>query len=94
MPTVMTMHWSEVSKEQYDRARREVNWEGQPAEGGKFHVAWFGSDGLHVVDVWESPQHFQRFAESRLMPVVQKIGIKSQPKVEFSETHAVFNPEA
>jgi hypothetical protein len=92
MPTIMQMHWPEVSKEQYDQARQEVNWENQPADGGKFHVAWFPGDGLHVMDVWESAAHFQRFVEQRLMPGVAKLGIKGQPKVQLSETHAVWSP--
>jgi hypothetical protein len=92
MATVMQMHWAEVTREQYEAARREINWEGAPADGGLFHVSWFGKDGLHVTDVWESPQHFQRFAEQRLMPGVAKLGIKGQPAVEFSEAHAVYFP--
>jgi hypothetical protein len=92
MATIMMMHWPEVTKAIYEAARKEVNWEGDPAPGGKFHASWFANDGLHVMDVWESPQHFQRFVETRLGPVTQKLGLKTQPKVEFAEAHAVFVP--
>jgi hypothetical protein len=92
MATVMMMHWPEVSKEQYEKARKEVNWEGNVPNGAKFHVAWFGQDGLRVLDLWESQQEFERFVEQRLMPAVQKIGIQGQPKVEFAEAHAIFAP--
>ena len=93
MATVMLMHWPEVTKEQYEAARSEVNWEGDVAKGGKFHVSWFGKDGLHVLDLWDSPQDFQRFVETRLGPVTAKLGIKTQPKVEFAETHRIFAPD-
>jgi hypothetical protein len=92
MATVMLMHWPEVSREQYEHARREINWEGNVPQGAKFHVAWFGDDGFHVLDLWESAEEFQRFTEERLMPGVQKIGIQGQPRVEFAEAHAVFAP--
>ena len=92
MATVMSMHWPEVSKDEYEKARKEVNWEGNTPNGAKFHVAWFGSDGLRVLDLWESQQDFQHFVERRLMPAVQKLGIKGQPKVEFAEAHAIFAP--
>jgi len=92
MATIMLMHWPEVSKEQYEQVRREVNWEGEAPDGGKFHVAWFGQDGLHVLDLWESQEQFQTFAQNRLMPGVQRAGIPGQPKVEFAESHAVFAP--
>ena len=92
MATVMTMYWPEVSLEQYDQARKEINWEGNTPQGAKFHVAWMGTDGFHVLDLWDSPEDFQRFTEQRLMPGIQKIGIQGQPKVEMFEAHAVFAP--
>jgi hypothetical protein len=92
MAFVMTMHWPEVTKDLYESARKEVNWEGQPAEGGKFHTAWFAPDGFHVLDLWESPAHFQRFAETRLIPVTSKLGLTTQPKVEFHPAHSIFAP--
>src|SRR5256885_1658653 len=50
------------------------------------------ADGLHVLDLWDSAPHFQRFLETRLMPVVQRIGVKGQPRVEMNEAHAIFAP--
>jgi hypothetical protein len=41
--------------------------------------------------VWESPEHFQRFAEERLMPVVREIGIEDEPEVTFYPVQAIFN---
>ena len=92
MPTVMSMHWPEVTREQYEAARKEVNWEGNTPEGAKFHVAWFADDGFRVLDLWETPQQFQRFVSERLMPGVQKVGIQGQPNVQLSESHALFVP--
>jgi hypothetical protein len=92
MATVMLMHWPEVSLEQYDKARKEINWEGNTPKGAKFHVAWMGKDGFHVLDIWESREEFERFVQDRLMPGVQKVGIQGQPKVEFEEAYAIFAP--
>jgi hypothetical protein len=92
MAIVMQMHWPEVSKDQYEQVRKLVAWETQVPKGAKYHVAWFGKDGFHVIDVWASAQEFNAFLESRLMPGVQKAGIKGQPKVEISDAHATFAP--
>jgi len=92
MATVMLMHWPEVSVPEYERTRKEVNWEGNAPKGAKFHVAWFGSDGFHVLDLWDSQAEFERFVDQRLMPAVKRIGIKGQPKVSFEEAHAIFAP--
>src|SRR2546426_51423 len=94
MAVVMVMHWPEVTGEQYEEARRRVDWEGDQPEGGLGHIAWF-EDGLRVVDVWESPADFERFGTERLMPVVKgELGLESEPDVRFASLHAHFVPEA
>lgn len=92
MPTVMSMHWPEVSREQYEAVRKEVNWEGNTPAGAKLHVSWFADDGFHVLDLWETPQDFQKFVDERLTPGVQKVGVQGEPHVSISESHAVFAP--
>ena len=92
MATVMLMHWPEVTKEQYEQVRTDVRWETDKPAGAKFHTAWFADDGLHVFDLWDSPQHFQNFVNTRLGPATQRIGIKGQPKVDLSDAHAIFAP--
>lgn len=93
MSTVMLMSWPEVSEEQYQQARKEINWEGDTPRGAKFHVAWMGDDGFHVLDLWESEDLFEKFVQERLMPGVQKLGIKGQPKVSFADPLSVFAPD-
>ena len=95
MATVMRMHWSGVTPEQYDQVCTEVDWEGQPADGGRLHIAGFDDDGLNVVDVWDSPEAFQRFADERLGPVTERIlGAGNEPEVAFYPLHAVWSPSA
>jgi hypothetical protein len=92
MATVMSMKWHNITKQDYERVRKEANWEGDHPRGGKYHVAWFTPDGLCVLDVWDSHQDFEHFAQTRLMPAVQRLGIEGQPQVEFHEAHATFAP--
>jgi hypothetical protein len=90
----MQMKWPEITPEEYDRAREAVDWEGDVPAGAIFHVSWF-EDGLRVIDVWESAEDFNRFANDRLMPKLQELGIGStQPDVQFHEAHAYFDPQA
>jgi hypothetical protein len=68
---------------------------GRAATGGLTHIAWFEGDELHVVDVWESAEDFQRFVDGRLMPVVKgELGLEGEPEVTITEAHAHFVPEA
>ena len=94
MATVMEMKWPSISRDDYERAREAVNWEGDLPQGAILHVSWF-EDGLRVLDVWESQQDFERFGNERLMPKLQELGIGSdQPEVQFHDAHAYFAPVA
>ena len=92
MRTIMLMEWDGVSPEQYDAARDVVNWEGNVPDGAVLHVAAFSDKGLRVTDIWESPEDFQRFVQTRLMPGVQQLGIQGEPKVELYPVHGLFTP--
>ncbi len=61
------------TKEIYENARKEVNWEGNPPPGLIFHAASFDNSGIfHVSDVWESEDQWNNFLNTRLMPYMQK----------------------
>jgi hypothetical protein len=94
MASVMQMRWQGVTQEQYDALRPIVRWETDQPDGAYFHVAYFDEGGINVVDVWESPGHFDRFMQERLGPGVQQVGIAGEPDVTWHEAHAVYNPEA
>jgi hypothetical protein len=90
--TVMKMRWDGISEANYDEASTRVRWEQDTPDGAIFHVAWFTNGGINVIDVWESEQAFNNFAEQRLMPVVKgELGFPGEPQVEFSQAHRVFD---
>lgn len=88
----MLMQWPGVTKEQYEQARKIVNWEGDPAPGGLIHIASFDKNGLRVTDVWQTAEQFNHFVEHRLMPGVAQVGVQGQPSVEILPVHEVFTP--
>jgi hypothetical protein len=92
MPTVMSMRWKGVTPEQYEAGRKLIDWEGNRPDGAMLHIATFADGELRVVDLWESPEQFNKFAESRLMPGVKQIGIEGEPEVELKEAHNVWAP--
>jgi|EndMetStandDraft_3_1072993.scaffolds.fasta_scaffold725460_2 hypothetical protein len=94
MAVLMSMEWPGVSAAQYDEVKRITNFENDWPAGGMFHVAALDGDTLRVVDVWESPEQFQAFVDSKLMPCVQQLGITQEPKISILPAHNVFNPGA
>ena len=87
MPVVMNMRWDGVTPEEYEAAREQVGWEQHAPEGGLIHIASFAGAALQVTDVWETAEDFTRFAEGRLMPVVQELGIEGEPDVTITPMH-------
>jgi hypothetical protein len=93
---VMSMRWVGITPDDYEKAREEVGWEREPAEGGLDHIAWFESGALRVVDVWSSEADFQRFANERLMPGLASAGIlegKGEPEVTFAPLQRQWSPD-
>lgn len=92
MAILLSMRWQGVTLDQYDQVRTLTNFEGDAPAGGKYHVAAFDTDGLRVVDVWESAEQFQAFVEKRLRPVTHQLGITTEPFVEVLPVHNIFAP--
>jgi hypothetical protein len=90
MTVVMQMRFRGITPEQYEEARERVRWDVDYAEGGKLHIAAFDDEGLRVTDLWESAEHFERFGNERLMPVLNEMGITQQPEVEILPLHALL----
>jgi hypothetical protein len=90
------MSWPGITPEDYDQALEAVGWERDPAPGGKHHTAWFDSEGtFRVLDIWESEDDFNRFANERLMPGLAAAGLlegKGEPDVTFAPLHREWSP--
>ena len=87
MPVLAIFTNPAITKGHYEALRKEVGWEAKPAPGGIFHAASFDDKGgIHVADVWESPEALNQFVSSRLTPAMQKLGIPA-PAVEVYPVH-------
>jgi hypothetical protein len=86
---ILAIFKAKMTKGQYDDVRNEVNWTGDKPDGAVFHAASFDDDGgIHVADVWASPEALDSFVGHRLMPVMQKHGILP-PEVAVYPVHQV-----
>jgi hypothetical protein len=90
MAVVMTMRWAGVTPEQYDAVRDTVRWEQDTPDGAVLHVASFEGGALHVTDVWDTQEDFERFFASRLAAAVKEAGIEGEPESSFTPLHRRF----
>lgn len=75
--------------EQYDQVIDKMGLvpEGQGAPGGVFHWVCATEDGLRVTDVWETREQFEQFAEAKIGPITQEVGIPGPPQITFHDVH-------
>ncbi|MEU0946859.1 hypothetical protein ABZ379_29580 [Streptomyces canus] len=86
MPIVLIS--PEFTQEQYEETNRKLtggknrmespaDW---PVEGLLAHIAGQGESTFRVVDVWESEEALNRFAEI-LIPILREAGVEGDPEV-------------
>jgi hypothetical protein len=60
--------------EQYDEVIRRLEAAGAGSPPGRsYHCAFSSDGGLHVFDVWDSQESFQKFGET-LIPIMNELG--------------------
>ena len=79
----------ECNADQYDAVIKDLDAQGLSAPDGRiYHLAQPRGDAWFVLDVWESVEQLQRFAES-LMPTRARAGV-TPPNPEILPTHNVI----
>jgi hypothetical protein len=62
-----------VSREELESVSDSMGVRTNPPQGLIAHIVTDVPGAAHVVDLWESAEDFQKFAEAQLMPAAQKI---------------------
>ena len=89
MAVAVEMTFRGATLEQYDEVVRKMGLSpgGETPGGAISHWVAETSDGLRVVDVWESREAFERFAQEQIGPYTREVGIEGEPDVRFFDVH-------
>jgi hypothetical protein len=84
----------EATPDQYESVERVLDGRGNPPDGLIAHSAQdLGGGRMRIVDIWESPDAFGAFAESRLgSAMTEALGDDGPPPPEpaFTELHNAY----
>ena len=84
----------ETTPEQYDSIENALDVRGNPPDGFIAHTAQdVGGGKMRIVDVWESPEAFGAFVQSRLGPTIaETLGddAPDAPEPQFTELHNAY----
>ena len=90
MAVIFVLDFPNTGMDKYDAVTKALGLDKKDAKWPKgiiSHVAGKTSDGLCVVDVWESEEAFARFRDGELSPAFQKVGGIPQPRVTTAKLH-------
>ena len=94
MAVCLVMQFTGVDAAKYEAVMKELGLQSANANWPKgiiSHVAGFDSDGMYVVDVWESQRDFDTFADSRLKPAFEAVAGLPMPSVTTFVVHNSYS---
>jgi hypothetical protein len=94
MAVFVEMDFEGFTTEQYDAVDSALDPKGNPPDGLIAHSARMDGDSLRILDIWESPEAFGAFAESRIGPkMAEALGddAPSVPDPKFTELHNAYS---
>ena len=91
MAVAIVMDFPGGTLEQYDQVIDKMGLEpgGDTPDGAFFHWVTQTTDGLRVVDVWETQEEFDRFAQEQIGPYTQEVGMQA-PQMKVHDVHNHF----
>ena len=89
MPYVVRFVPKSMSSQKYDEVIKRLKAAGEGSPKGRLFAVAFGpANALHVSDVWDTRENFDRFGKT-LMPLLQELGIDPGTP-QFIETHNII----
>jgi hypothetical protein len=90
MAVGLIQDFKDATLEQYDQVAFEkmgFRSGGKHLPGCLFHWVAKTDDGIRVIDVWESREQFDRFAEEQIGPYAEEVGFPNPPETTFYDVH-------
>ena len=94
MAVAIQMDFQGATADQYDEVCQLMGLtpKGPGPKGAISHFATMTDSGLRVVDVWQTREQFDKFAQEQIGPFSEKVGLPGPPQMQFFEVHNYFTP--
>lgn len=90
MAIAVELIFDNATLEQYDQACSKMGFQpgGTGEPGGLFHWVTKTPNGFRIIDVWESKEIFEKFAQEKIGPITASVGMTEPPQITY---HEVYN---
>lgn len=92
MAVAMVIEWPGVDQEAYLALLRELDLGERMFPGAVLHLAGPVEGGWRAVDVWDSPEAFERFLREKLVAASARAGLPA-PKVDTWPVFSLATPQ-
>jgi hypothetical protein len=93
MAVALSLWYTGVTPRMYDRLMAEFDLDVSPPVGEILHVAAEGSDGMEVVEVWQTREAAESFVRDVLAPRLAALGAGVQLEYMIRPLHNLFAPD-
>lgn len=89
MAIAVQMDFTGATLDQYDQVVQKMGFtkSGKGSPGSLFHWVTQSGDGIRVTDVWSDRETFEKFAQEKIGPITQEVGVPGPPEITFHEVH-------
>jgi len=93
MAVAIEMNFKGATIDQYDEVVEKMGLtDGSTPPGAISHWVAKTDDGIRVVDVWETKDVFDRFAEDQMVPYTREAGMNEEPEIRVYDVHNHLTP--
>jgi hypothetical protein len=94
MAIAIQMDFDGATLGQYDEICEKMGLtpKGPGPKGALSHFVTATDAGIRIIDVWETKDQFDKFAQEQIGPLSQAVGIADPPKMQFFEVHNYLTP--
>ena len=96
MAIAVQMDFAGATLDQYDQVIQLMGLTpmGPGPAGAISHFVTMTDSGLRVIDVWETQEQFEKFAQEQIGPFSQQVGFSGPPEIQIFPVHNYLTPGA
>jgi hypothetical protein len=90
MTVVTTIDVYGMPNSEYRAVMDRMGVETRPKPGIYLHITAQTDFGYRVIEIWDSQEGFEQFAERRMLPALKDLGIDRKTEITIKPLHNVF----
>src|SRR5262245_5623185 len=92
MTVVTTIDVHDMTNREYRAVLDRMGVEERPEPGIYLHITAQTAFGYRIIELWDSQDGFEKFAQRRMLPALKELGIDRNSEITIKPLHNLFAP--